>query len=211
MKLFKLVNKTNKTMIPESYNEYTSVFKFNQRVTNLHLMTTLDDVSLVDPSNIAVSSGRLTYMGDIKTNLETFKLYLENTTQTDNIIPTWKDIMASGFCNREAELVYLKHHNLNSYIDTNTLVSMAVDYKSHTCLEYLMLYGTECVNLEEIIKNRDLSELFEDIEFVKVALNYLSDDFIMNIDVAKVTENHRYAEVRKYIKKLKLHINNIKL
>lgn len=214
MKLFKLVNKTNRTMIPEGFNEYTSEFQFNGRVTNLYMMITHEQISMFDPKAIQVANGELLFKGDIKKDIEAFKLYLNNTTQNSDIIPTWKALMDSAICRREAELEYLKHHNLADEFGVDMLMRLSVTHTSHTCLDYLMTHHrvTEehTMFFEDYMKSQDLTIIFEDVEFVKVACNYLSDEFIESIDIEQVTAKHRYADVRKFLKKYKRHVASLK-
>ena len=76
---FKLVNKTNKTVYPESFNEFTSQFYFDRALVNLYAYAS-EDASISVSDNAIVSKGIFAYKVNLKEDIDVLRLVLVTIT-----------------------------------------------------------------------------------------------------------------------------------
>lgn len=207
MRLFKLVNKTNKTFYPEAYNEYSIAFHFDQRVTRLYAMDSTDNVNVVDPEAIISESGHLEFMGDMKSDLQLFVDYMHNTTPVKDLsesFDTWVNIMKSGHCAGLCALEYMKFNSLIGKYNPEDLIQAAVNACSGPCTKFLL----ERFNIKDAeVFLKDVMTL-EELPFVEAIVPHMSTGFIMSLDIPGITAKHRYAHVRKYLNNVVANINS---
>lgn len=199
---FKLVNKTNKTVYPESFNEFTSQFYFDRALVNLYAYET-EDASISVSDNAIVSNGILAYKGNLKADIDVFRLFLENTTAPENLIANWCLLMEAGYCSRLQELDFFIHYDLLSKYDHNYLMTKAMYHRSHTCVQYIIDHSDKNFKLEQYLNS--VFDL-EDLEFVKCVIPHFCMEYIMALDVDIITDRHRYKDVRKYLKRYKTYL-----
>lgn len=203
MELFKLVNKTNKKTYPENFNAYTSDFHFDGRITKLYSIKASKTNSFSVDNIYEVSNGFIEELGDIKTDLECFRYFLDNTnrpTDIDVIRKYWSELLSYNACEGKAALLYMHHNNLINVLTQDELLRTAIGHCSAPCAEFLLkLFNVE--NAEIYIENvMSLTEL----DFVEAIGPHLSVKFIQSMDVEEITAKHRYADVRKYLNSLKI-------